>query len=97
MPVEECRYTVGAFLAYDADASDREKIFAEFRSHGYDIKEMNDTGKAVYCTFPHTTDLSIILGLARVYPQMSEYILVSKIMKTAFLKTSHYIHPLFLF
>ena len=75
--MEECRYAVGAFLAYDAETSDREKIFAEFRSHGYEIKEMKDTGKAVYCSFPHTTELSIILGVARVYPQMSAYILVS--------------------
>lgn len=50
---------------------------AAYEKEKYKFMELPDVPLSVNCVFPHTTMISILIGIYRVYPALKNYVVVS--------------------
>nr|XP_015202864.1 PREDICTED: testis-expressed sequence 264 protein isoform X1 [Lepisosteus oculatus] len=98
VPAEKCRCAVGSILS-EGEVKPSEELLRLYEKFGYKIFSFPEVTHVVTTAFPHRTFLSVMLGVHRVYPQLSSYIKERKLCAHPFLEIYrgdliHYMSPL---
>uniref|UniRef100_A0A8C6UWK9 Testis expressed 264, ER-phagy receptor n=1 Tax=Neogobius melanostomus TaxID=47308 RepID=A0A8C6UWK9_9GOBI len=69
----DCRCAVGSVVS-EGENRAPEDLLQKYKTTGFSIFSFPEVTHVVTASFPHRTPLSIILGVKRVYPQLTQYI-----------------------
>lgn len=73
VPGPDCRCAVGSILS-EGENRAPEDLLQKYKTSGFSVFSFPEVTHVVTASFPHRTPLSIILGIRRVYPQLTLYI-----------------------
>ncbi|KAJ8361164.1 hypothetical protein SKAU_G00176890 [Synaphobranchus kaupii] len=73
VPAEKCRCAVGNILS-EGEEKPEEELVRLYEKFGFKIFSFPEVTHVVSATFPNRTSLSFLLGIYKVYPQLSDYI-----------------------
>lgn len=69
----QCRSAIGSIVS-EGDNKAPEDLLKQYNTSGFNVYSFPEVTHVVTACFPHRTFLSIILGVRRVYPQLTRYI-----------------------
>uniref|UniRef100_A0AAV2M840 Uncharacterized protein n=1 Tax=Knipowitschia caucasica TaxID=637954 RepID=A0AAV2M840_KNICA len=70
---QDCRCAVGSIVT-EGENKTSEDLLQKYKTSGFSVFSFPEVTHVVTATFPHRTCLSTVLGVRRVYPQLSQYI-----------------------
>ncbi|KAK7916556.1 hypothetical protein WMY93_012317 [Mugilogobius chulae] len=73
VPGPECRCAVGSIVSEGEDKPS-EDLLQKYKTSGFSVFSFPEVTHVVTASFPHRTCLSIIVGVTRVYPRLTQYI-----------------------
>ncbi|XP_020789894.2 testis-expressed protein 264 homolog [Boleophthalmus pectinirostris] len=73
VPGPSCRCAVGSIVS-EGENKIPEDLLQKYETSGFSVFSFPEVTHVVTTSFPHRTCLSIVLGVRRVYPQLTQYI-----------------------
>ncbi|XP_072308564.1 testis-expressed protein 264 homolog [Eucyclogobius newberryi] len=98
VPGPDRRCAVGSIVSEGEDKTP-EDLLQKYKTSGFSVFSFPEVTHAVAASFPHRTSLSIVLGVRRVYPQLTRYIKERRLCAHPFIEVYragqiHYVAPL---
>lgn len=73
VPGPDCRCAIGSVVS-EGENRAPEDVLQKYKTSGFSVYSFPEVTHVVTASFPHRTSLSVVLGVRRVYPQLTQYI-----------------------